>query len=209
MKNKNQIIYIWSFIILASFILLLLYTPLGGGLKQPSTKLYKTMNKSVQFGGAITHSPKIKSSQHNKAAETEILAASDLPSYTRKTKVSRNKIKNQSSTYAVISKTSKNSKSNSASGIGGSLTLIGSKESSNSGGSENAYANNVRQPFSNESLNTNPLRKSPMDDSEVSKHDPGGDPKGKPLPVGDGILFLMASAILYAFYKYKKKLRIS
>ena len=204
MKNKNQIIYIWSFIILAGFILLLLYTPLGGGLKQPSTKVYKTMNKSVQFSAAIANSPKIKTSQHKIGTETEILAATDLPKYTRKTKVRRNRPKKQPSTYTVISKTSKNSKSNSASGIGGSLTLIGSKESSSSGGNGNGYASNIRQPFSNESLNTNPIRKSPMDDLGVSKHDPGGDPKGKPLPVGDGIPFLMASAILYSFYKYKR-----
>lgn len=203
MKNKHQIVYIWSFIILASFILLLLYTPLGGGLKQPSPKVFRTMNRSVQFSGGITNSPRIKSSQQNIGTENEILSASDLPSYARKTSVKRSSPKNQTSTYAVVSKTTPNS--NSTSGMGGGSYMIGGKGSPNSSG--NSYSSNLSQPFSEQAINNPPMRKTLGVDESVA--DPGGDPTGAPLPVGDGIPVLIAFAFLFGFYKYKKKLTLS
>ncbi len=161
------------------------------------------MGKSVQFSGAIANSPKIKVSQKSISTDNEILSASDLPSFTRKNYVKKHIPRNQSSAFAVVSKTTPNSNSASASGTGEGLSLIGSKGNASSEGS--GYANNISQPFSEAGVNTNPIQKAPTDDP-MTPSDPGGeDPIGPPLPVGDGFLVLVVMAALYSFYICVKK----
>ncbi len=72
MKRKQQVIFIWSFIIIASFVLALLYTPLGGNLHSAVNAGHQNFTSGVSFGGKIGNSPRIKASQPYIKTEDEI-----------------------------------------------------------------------------------------------------------------------------------------
>lgn len=204
MEKKYQIIYIWSFIILACFILLLLYTPLGGGFNQPPTKVYTTMNKSVHFDGAIANSPKIKSSNQIVSSENEIPAASDLPNYAKKASSYKKATRNKSAyDYSVVTKTVE--APNTSSGMSGGLAIVGGGGKAEN--SNNVYSDNLSQPFSEHSMGSQMQKAPPPPPGDP--HDPGGDPVGNPLPLGDGITTLFALAVLYTIHIYRKRLSVS
>lgn len=205
MEKKYQIIYIWSFIILACFILLLLYTPVGGRLNQPSTKVYTTMNKSVHFNGAIANSPRIKSSNQSVSSENEIPVASNLPNYKQKSNSYQKATRSQSAyDYSVVSQTVETSKTSSE--MSGGLAVIGSR-GGNATNSNNVYSENLNQPFSEQSVGSQMQKAPPPPPGDP--HDPGGDPTGNPLPVGDGLTILFALAVLYTIFIYRKRLSVS
>jgi len=163
------------------------------------------MNKSVRFDGMIANSPKIKSSNQSVGTENEIPSASEIPNFNRnRNSYLKNKRQQSGSEYAAITNNTENS--NTSSGMGGSLAVLGGR-TNNSNSAENSYSTNLNQPFSDQSLAGGSMQKAPALLS--NPHDPGGEPIGAPLPVGDGLPYLIGFSILYILYIYKFRLKIS
>ena len=163
------------------------------------------MNQNVRFDGAIANSPKIKSSSQSVSNANEIPAATDIPNFKRKANTYNKATGSHSAyDYSVVTKTVETS--NSSPAMGGGLAIVGGRGGANS--ADNVYSNNLSQPFSEQNIGSSQLQRAPATPSG-DPHDPGGDPVGNPLPVGDGISVLIAFALLYTIYIYKKRLTVS
>jgi len=223
MEKKYQIIYIWSFLIISGIILLLLYTPLGGDLhyaaysEQGRYNVAPGVNYSSQIGGFSGASTSGGSYSYSPS-----VSAYTSPSF----KVS------SGANYSTTTF------GNSASYGGGGGLALPNKTISSSGGSAGGSSgmgmmaaggggrrssNEVSNSFSGGGslggslFNTTNLadggvmQKGDEDDPPPSGDpvDPGGEPTGDPLPIGNelGILLLLAS--VFSIYKwmliYKKR----
>ena len=203
MKRKQQVIFIWSFIIIASFVLALLYTPLGGNLHSAVNAGHQNFTSGVSFSGKISNSPRIKASQPYIKAEDEIKSNNDYSKYSQNIK--RNSSKSQSQvatgTYAASNKTISDSQTPAG---GNSGTLFAAARINKGKGSklESGIAS-ANQPFSSEIENSSAVMQR-ADQATGKVADPGGGQPGAPIPVGDGIPFLLILATLYFFYSAKK-----
>jgi len=212
MEKKYQIIYIWSFIIVSSIILLLLYTPLGGDLHQSDSNEYNIVNTSVNFGGEISNSPKRSYTQQSNSGNSVAAIPSYAPKKSRYVSTNNtvggtNNLSNNG--YSVNSKStlsSAQSTSSGGNGGGGMSTAFGGGGGSNS--SENTssqgFGGGANSPFSSSTpgSSVSVMQKATNDINDLS--DPGGeDPIGDPLPVGDGLYFIIAMAVVYVL-KTKK-----
>ena len=204
MKRKQQVIFIWSFIIIASFVLALLYTPLGGNLHSAVNAGHQNFTSGVSFGGKISNSPRIKASQPYIKTEDEIKSNNNYPKYAQNIKSSSSKNYSQETTnlYAVSGKTIADTQTPASSGNSGTLFAAASTGKGKGSTLESGIAS-ANQPFSSEIENSSAVMQR---SSEVTGHvaDPGGGDPGVPIPVGDGLPFLLILATLYFFYSAKK-----
>jgi len=203
MEKKYQILYIWSFIIVAGIILLLLYTPIGGSLHQSNDISYYRYNTGVDFGGKITNSPRIKAAQPNVESEEEIKNNIDLPKFKSTViRKNRNNSVNIQPDYSI----DKMSKSEDAVNQGaGSLSnpFFASKTGKNNG-SNSTFQGNVQKNelFANEiNTNSNTTVMQKGTNETTNNSDPGGDPNGNPIPVGNEFPVLLLLATVYFIYK--------
>ncbi len=203
MKRKQQVIFIWSFIIIASFVLALLYTPLGGNLHSAVNAGHQNFTSGVSFGGKISNSPRIKASQPYIKAEDEIKSNNNYPKYSQNIKRNSSKSQGQiaTSTYDVSNKTISDSQPPAG---GNSGTLFAAARINKGKGSklESGIAS-ANQPFSSEIENSSAvMQRAGQATGDLA--DPGGGDPGAPIPVGDGIPFLLILATIYFFYSAKK-----
>ena len=203
MKRKQQVIFIWSFIIIASFVLALLYTPLGGNLHSAVNAGHQNFTSGVSFGGKISNSPRIKVSQPYIKAEDEIKSNNNYPKYSQNIKRNSSKSQGQiaTSTYDVSNKTISDSQPPAG---GNSGTLFAAARINKGKGSklESGIAS-ANQPFSSEIENSSAvMQRAGQATGDLA--DPGGGDPGAPIPVGDGIPFLLILATIYFFYSAKK-----
>ena len=204
MKRKQQAIFIWSFIIIASFVLALLYTPLGGNLHSAVNAGHHNFTSGVSFGGKIGNSPRIKASQPYIKTEDEIKSNNNYPKYAQNINSSSSKNYSQETTnpYAVSGKTIADTQTPASNGNSGTLFAAASTGKGKGSTLESGIAS-ANQPFSSEIENSSAVMQR---SSEVTGDlsDPGGGALGAPIPVGDGIPFLLILATLYFFYSAKK-----
>ncbi len=204
MKRKQQVIFIWSFIIIASFVLALLYTPLGGNLHSAVNAGHQNFTSGVSFGGKIGNSPRIKASQPYIKTEDEIKSNNNYPKYAQNIKSSSSKNYSQETTspYAVSGKTIADTQTPASSGNSGTLFAAASTGKGKGSTLESGIAS-ANQPFSSEIENSSAVMQR-ADQATGKVSDPGGGDPGAPIPVGDGIPFLLILATLYFFYSAKK-----
>ena len=204
MKRKQQAIFIWSFIIIASFVLALLYTPLGGNLHSAVNAGHQNFTSGVSFGGKIGNSPRIKASQPYIKTEDEIKSNNNYPKYAQNIKSSSSKNYSQETTspYAVSGKTIADTQTPASSGNSGTLFAAASTGKGKGSTLESGIAS-ANQPFSSEIENSSAVMQR-ADQATGKVADPGGGQPGAPIPVGDGIPFLLILATLYFFYSAKK-----
>lgn len=201
MEKKQHIIYIWSFIIVASLVLILLYTPLGGSLHLSNNTGYQNYSTGVVFGGKINNAPRIKASQPYIKNETEIKSNNNLPKYAQNiNQHSSTNYSQQTSSYNITSKNTKETPS--AGGNSGALFAVATI---NSGGSsaQEVGSSTSSQPFSSDVQNTGAVMQKAVQATD-DLADPGGGDPGAPIPVGDGLPFLLILAALYFFHSAKK-----
>ncbi len=208
MEKKYQTIYILSFVIVAGFILLLLYTPLGGGLHK-STTIYKVENTSVNFGGKIANAPRIKASQPYIKSEDEIKSSSDYPKYSQSiasAKVSQ--AQNSGNFDYNVAGKNDNELQNRGDGIGTTNTGVYAMRKSSDTEVNSTVGGTANSPFSAEAGNIGPvMQKVSNDEVENTGPDPGGDGNNIIIPVGDGLPILLIMTILYLFV-IKKRTKI-
>ena len=204
MKRKQQAIFIWSFIIIASFVLALLYTPLGGNLHSAVNAGHQNFTSGVSFGGKIGNSPRIKASQPYIKTEDEIKSNNNYPKYAQNINSSSSKNYSQETTnpYAVSGKTIADTQTPASSGNSGTLFAAASTGKGKGSTLESGIAS-ANQPFSSEIENSSAVMQR-ADQATGKVADPGGGQPGAPIPVGDGIPFLLILATLYFFYSAKK-----
>ena len=204
MKRKQQVIFIWSFIIIASFVLALLYTPLGGNLHSAVNAGHQNFTSGVSFGGKIGNSPRIKASQPYIKTEDEIKSNNNYPKYAQNIKSSSSKNYSQETTnpYAVSGKTIADTQTPASNGNSGTLFAAASTGKGKGSTLESGIAS-ANQPFSSEIENSSAVMQR-ADQATGKVSDPGGGHPGAPIPVGDGIPFLLILATLYFFYSAKK-----
>jgi len=203
MKRKQQAIFIWSFIIIASFVLALLYTPLGGSLHSAVNAGHQNFTSGVSFGGKISNSPRIKASQPYIKTEDEIKSSNNYPKYAQNIKSSSSKSYSQdASAYAVTGKTISEVQTSASGGNSGTLFAAASTGKGKGSTLELGIAS-ANQPFSSEIENSSAvMQRAGQATGDLA--DPGGGDPGAPIPVGDGIPFLLILATLYFFYSAKK-----
>lgn len=209
MEKKYQTIYILSFVIVAGFILLLLYTPLGEGLHK-STTIYKVESTSVNFGGKIANAPRIKASQPYIKSEDEIKSSSDYPKYSQS--IASGKVSQAQNSgnfdYNVAGKND-NELQNRGDGIGTTSTGVYAMRKNSDTEINSTVEGNANSPFSTTTGNTGPvMQKVPNDAVDNTGPDPGGDGDNIIIPVGDGLPVLLIMTILYLFV-IKKRTKIS
>ncbi|MFZ4725082.1 MAG: hypothetical protein ACOYMD_06510 [Paludibacter sp.] len=201
-KRKNKII-LW-FLTWAGLLLLVIYSPIG------SPDLYKTQkyyyqNQGVSFNGAIENAPRVGNVSSNDNNDISI------PTYTAPRK--------NYSTYAVDAPKKNNSSAASTVGSTSGKTVTKQNNTTGNGGSFGGSSfsssrkkadNNVSQQigvntFSTDlSLNGDSTTRQSVDYTPGSgATDPGEDPEGPPIPVGDGYWFLTLLAIGYLVWKTK------
>lgn len=212
MEKKYQIIYIWSFIIISGVILLLLYTPLGGDLHYAA---YREQNRYVVSPG-VNYERQIGAMSGISSGSDGSYGYSAAPS------------PYSSESFQSISGTGINTSSSirTSSGYGGGgITTLSSRTRSNAGGGASGglgisgvggrKSTEVANTFSgggniggslvnNTGTNTGGVmqRGTTAEDDPL---DPGGDPTGNPLPLGDEMGILILFAGLFALYKWLKK----
>ena len=208
MEKKYQTIYVLSFVIVAGFILLLLYTPLGGGLHK-STTIYNVENTSVNFGGKIANAPRIKASQSHIKSEDEIKSSSDYPKYSQS--IASRKVSQAQNPgnfdYSVAGKND-NELQNRGDGIGTTNTGVYAMRKSSDKEVNSTVGGTANSPFSAEAGNIGPvMQKVSNGEVENTGPDPGGDGNNIIIPVGDGLPILLIMTILYLFV-IKKRTKI-
>lgn len=209
MEKKYQIIYIWSFIIVSSLILLMLYTPLGGDLHQSDSDQYSIANTSVNFEGRISNLPKRNYSQQSTSGDNNLPSHSSRNFKSASVHSNRGAINNLPNNGSSVN--SKRTLS-SAQSTGGSNGNIAAASSTFGGGKLNASSSSNSQsevdnsPFSTSTPNSGSVMQRNNNETTDNLSDPGGDELvGDPLPIGDGLYLLISMALVYVF-RLKKKL---
>lgn len=209
MERKYQIIYIWSFIIVSSIILLLLYTPLGGDLNQSSNNEYSIENNSVDFGGKISNSPRRSYSEQSVSGS----GVNVIPTYRKNNKTFSTNNTNtgtadnfSNNTYSVNTRsTMSTAQTGGNSGGGGGVAPgvfgTGKADATSSAGSGSSYGGGANSPFSTTTPSSNSVMQKSTSGTNAGNDltDPGGeDPIGDPLPIGDGLYLLIAMVLVYS-----------
>ena len=209
MEKKYQTIYILLFVIVAGFILLLLFTPLGEGLHKSMT-VYNVESTSVNFGGKIANAPRIKASQPYIKSEDEIKSSSDYPKYSQS--IASRKISQAQNSgnfdYSGVTGKNNNELQNRGDGMGTTSMGVYAMRKNSDAEISSTVGGNANSPFSTTTGNTGPvMQKVPNDGVDNTGPDPGGDVGNIIIPVGDGLPVLLLMTILYLFV-IKKRTKI-
>lgn len=217
MNNKKKNILVWIFV-WAGLLIAVLYSPIGSP-DLYSTKGYFVGNQSVNFkGDAIENAP-----NGGKFAYEDNNNQIDVPSYSSSSE--DNSPKYAVNSYSITANTSgsttsasynasqsstyQNTNGNSSSGNigGGGGTFISNNSSSRS---SNDASSAVTMNNGITTLSSGLTASSPTKQAVLSHGghgtDPGGNPNGPPIPVGDGWVFLLVLAAGYGVWR--KKFRV-
>jgi len=165
---------------------------------------HQNFTSGVSFGGKISNSPRIKASQAYIKTEDEIKSNNNYPKYAQNIKSSSSKSYSQETTssYAVSGKTIADAQTPASGGNSGALFAAASTGKGKGSTLESGIAS-ANQPFSSEIENSSAvMQRSGQATGDLA--DPGGGDPGAPIPVGDGIPFLLILATLYFLYSAKK-----
>lgn len=196
---------IWM-IIWAGLLILVLYSPIGSP-DLYSSQDYYSENHSFTNQGVIANAPKWNHTSDNNEVALDI---PDVSSHLNTTYHVGNYQSAsggfQGSSYSVHSQNYQNSKSSGfASPGGGGGSFIALRSSGNIGGFTGTTLTNGMTSMSlTTDLTNSTTRQSAYNYvSGTGGTDPGGDPTGDPIPVGDGWGILIFFGVCYASFKRK------
>jgi len=204
MTGKQKGIMGWI-IVWAGLLIVVLYSPVG------SPELYSSQNYSTEYQnigfkkGEILNAPKVNSSTGTTSDEP------DMPDLNLETK-SNYSIRNvqsatstsQGSFGSVKSQSYQNSNATGGNLSGSGTTVLANRSSGKSEGSSGIIMTNGMATLSTTTnLSTTTSRQSVNADAPLGGTDPGSDPTGPPIPVGDGWGLLVLFGCAYALIKSK------
>ena len=191
----------------ASLLIVVLYSPVGSPGLYSSKNYYQDNQFVVQNKEMLFHAPKSTLTGNDNQVEA------GLPELNQETKSIHPlgnfrsiKTIEQGSSYSRIQIKSYRS-INSPSEIqfqSGITTFARGQSRTNEGNSTAVMANGVATLSSSPEVNNSASKQSISSDQPSGGTDPGGEPVGNPIPVGDGWGILIFSGILYALIKLKK-----
>ena len=192
------------FLVWAGLLIVVLYSPIG------SPDLYTTKSTMMDYQtfvpnkGEILNSPKAKYSDNSNSDESDI----PNPGITMKSNYSiknypSSQFSNTGSSYSTIQSQSyrgNNSISGSQNG-GGTIVLAGRSSHSSAGTSGVVMTNGITNLSTTSNISNSSTKQSVTADTPQGGTDPGGDPTGDPIPVGDGWILFMLFSSLYSILK--------
>jgi len=214
-------IYIWSFILVAGVILLMLYTPIGGSFYNGNKQSYVELQPGVDFSKKITSSPSFRISTADNNNMPSIGVQPNKFNSSRRvvsggnTVTSESFLQESAGTGGNFTTESSASLSNYSSGVspGSSFqTSPYSGRNSNSSGSSGygslplASTSEMSKISQNLGLSDNneTLNKAGNETTSNGASDPGGDPGDETvIPVGGSEIYLALIAFIYIFVKTK------
>jgi len=205
--NKRQKgIMVWI-IIWAGLLVAVLYSPIGSP-DLYSTQNYYVENRTITTGNiVIQNAPKVNSSSENSDNGLDIPDISSLPgtNYTVRNYQSANS-GSQGTSYGVQIKSSQSVNSSGSTGQvleGSSFISSGKSSSRNSAGSSAIVMTNGITTLSlTNDISSNSTKQSATPYRGGSGGtDPGGDPTGPAIPVGDGWGLLVLFGLCYIAFK--------
>ena len=192
----------------ASLLIVVLYSPVGSPGLYSSKNYYYDNQYVVQNKEVLFHAPKSTLTGNDNQVEAGL---SELNQETKSIHPLGNfrsiKTIEQGSSYSRIQIKSYRS-INSPSEIqfqSGITAFARGQSQTNEGNSTAVMANGVATLSSSPEVNNSASKQSISSDQPSGGTDPGGEPVGNPIPVGDGWGILIFSGILYALIKLKKK----
>jgi hypothetical protein len=211
MEKKYQKLYIWSFIIVSGIILMLLYTPLGGNLHKSTYAYQEYNNTSVNFGGRIANAP--KRGKYNQSSNNDAININRSGySVLSKPIVSPSGSSSSFNSTANYQPSNKSELSNTGgSGApGNGMMALGSKGGSGNSGSGSVGGVGGGLFSSGNSSNSSGGVMQKGTQAGFTPADPGGsddeeEDLGGPLPVGNGLYFLLFMALIYGLFKFKNQ----
>jgi hypothetical protein len=197
-------------LIWAGLLVLVLYSPVGSPDLYSSAN-YTAGNQSVTFkNGEILNAPNVNYGAENNYNELNV------PDYNseRRTNYAVNNYsataKNSPSmytNYSVQTSSYQNTQISSGNnGIGGGTFISSNRSSNNNAGASSTGFNNGIATLStdlNSDNNSITRQGASAGGPNTNWTDPGGDPTGPPIPVGDGWVFLLLLAAGYGIIKKK------
>ena len=187
----------------AGLLIVVLYSPVGSpGLY--TTPNFYVENQSVTFkDGVIPNASKIKSQQYNdNSPELPDISESLHSNYASGNYSSAPASSSQGYSYAG-GQTQSYQNNNSFGGAGGGGSFV---VSGRSGGSAASSGFSMTSGISTMSVTSNlnsttPKQNATTYTADTGGTDPGGDPNGDPIPVGDGWGLFILFGMCYAVYK--------
>ena len=187
----------------AILALVIVYSPIGSPDLYTNNQ-YIVYNQGVNFNGGIANAPKSHSyGEQNDLPEVGLPTYTPAPkTYTVNSSASSSTVTNNQSSYSV-SAPSNIRTSTSGSSAGGAVTGIATFGSGRSS-QNNAIDQNTGVSSLTLSSDLSGLQNTAVTTKQAASQttldggtDPGGDPTGPPIPVGDGYWILMLMAGIY------------
>ena len=209
MNNKKKNILVWIFV-WTGLLIAVLYSPIGSP-DLYSNKGYFAGNQSVDFAGsAIENAPKGDGFSYqdddNRIDIPDYSSGETSPGYAV-SRHSYSESESGSSGYATQSSSTSQSintnKSSDNLGSGGSSFISNNSSKGGDASSEVAMNNGGITTLSTDLATTNSSTKQAVLSHSGHGTDPGGNPTGPPIPVGDGWIFLLVLATGYGVWKKK------
>ena len=198
-------------IVWAGLLIVVLYSPIGSPDLYSPTKYYFINQTIPAEKGTILHAPKKNFKSDNNSNDTELpdisqplgrnYAVGNYPSANNRSQGTFSAVQTQS--YQT------NSSSGSGNGSIGATSFLSSESSHRSDGTSGVAMTNGMTTLSlSTNLSNNGLTKESVNtySSGSGGTDPGGDPPGDPIPIGDGWGIFIFMGVLYSIIKvYTKK----
>ena len=203
MTKKQNKILVWI-LVWAGLLLAVLYSPVG------SPDIYSTPDYSVTYQnvsnnyGAIQNATKIKSTQEYNDQDPDIpeVSTTSTSNYTVGSYQSSNSY-SQGTSYSVVQPQTYQTDNYSGSVEGGGSYKAGGGNSRSTDASSGFSMTNGVTTLSTTTSLTNSGTKQSVTTytANTGGTDPGGDPTGNPIPVGDGWGVLALFCVLYVLVK--------
>jgi len=200
-NKKNILIWLLTWAVLS---LVIIYSPIGSPeLYRPSN--YMVYNQGVNFNGGIANAPTGHSYQQYEEPDLAIPTYTPAPkTYTVNTSAGTSGTTGKTS-YSVVAPANRTATTQSSGGVGsgGGFTFIGSHNQS-AMGTSTPQTVNISSLSTDLSVVQDPTTRQLASNGTLNGGtDPGGDPTGPPIPVGDGFWVLLVMAGGYAIIKKK------
>ena len=199
-SKKNRNIIIWA-LTWAVLFLVVAYSPIGRPDLYVGTSYYR-YNQGVSFKGGIANAPSSKlTTQTADAAEIEPTTYTPLDGNEASYEGSASKftIQNASGTVNQDNKsTNYSQQSTGGAALGFSSTR---QQAQGKATAQNGDVSSLSSSLTLNSTATNTRQTAPIIRNNGGGTDIGGDPIEQPIPVGDGMWFLLIMAGAYVFWK--------
>ncbi len=203
MVNRQKNIFVWI-ITWAGLLLMVLYSPIGSPDLYTSKK-YFTANQGVQFNGeVIENAPILKTREGNNYQELNVLSSTmelkNNTTYSVMTTSDNSKSNNYpTQTSGSLGSTQKNSNADGGGVIAGNMgTFLGKTSKENASPAPTGFMSLTTDL---NSLTNTTTRQGVNDYTSGMVTDPGDDPSGSTIPVGDGWELLILFGVCYVLFK--------